>query len=329
MALRLVDVYTSADDSLADLDLEATVLDRRVLSLETGRLIRLLVEVEHTEGLLDALEKRLDGTDDTRFVVTEVTATLPRPPEPEEEEERPADEEEKTTGRVSREEIYQDIADAVDVGWVHYAFVVLSVVVAAGGMLRDEVAVVIGAMVIAPLIGPNIALALGTTLADRSLLHRAGVVNALGLAVGLGLSVVLGLVLPVDASLPEIASRTRIGFPDVILALAAGTAGVLAMARGVSTALVGVMVAVALVPPLVAVGLLAGGGQWGLAGRAGLLLTTNVVCVNLSAVATFLVQGIRPTTWYEAQQARRSTRWALALWTLARAVLAASIWLAQ
>jgi uncharacterized membrane protein len=58
-------------------------------------------------------------------------------------------------------------------------------------------------------------------------------------------------------------------------------------------------------------------------------LTTNVVCVNLSAVATFLVQGIRPTTWYEAQQARRSTRWALALWTLALAILAAAIWLAQ
>ncbi len=334
MSLRLIDVYQPDEgDDLADLDVEARVLDRRVVTLDEGQfLVRLLVSVEHTEGLLDALQNRVGTNSDTRMVVTEVEATLPRPEEEESDdtvEDEKEEDDEATPGRISREELYQDIAEEVGVGWVHYALVVLSVVVAAGGMLRNDVAVVIGAMVIAPLIGPNIALALGTTLADGRLLKRAGQVNAVGLGIGFALAFILGLVLNIDASIPEIASRTRIGLPDVALALAAGTAGALAMAKGVSTALVGVMVAVALVPPLVAVGLLAGGGQWILAYRAVLLLTTNVVCINLSAVATFLVLGIRPMSWYEAKQARRSTRWALALWTLALAILAAAIWLAQ
>mgnify|MGYP006287623583 CR=1 FL=1 len=333
MSLRLIDVYLPAgEDSLDDLDVEARVLDRRVVTLDEGRLlVRLLVSVEHTEGLLDALQNRVGSNSETRMIVTEVEATLPRPEtdEPDDAATDAENDDEATPGRVSREELYQDIAEEVGVGWVHYALVVLSVVVAAGGMLRNDVAVVIGAMVIAPLIGPNIALALGTTLADGRLLKRAGWVNVLGLGIGFALAFGLGLVLTVDTAIPEIASRTRIGLPDAALALAAGTAGALAMAKGVSTALVGVMVAVALVPPLVAVGLLAGGGQWILAYRAVLLLTTNVVCINLSAVATFLVLGIRPMSWYEAKQARRSTRWALALWTLVLAILALAIWLAQ
>ena len=333
MSLRLIDVYLPAgEDGLDDLDVEARVLDRRVVTLDEGRLlVRLLVSVEHTEGLLDALQNRVGSNSETRMIVTEVEATLPRPEtdEPDDAATDAENDDEATPGRVSREELYQDIAEEVGVGWVHYALVVLSVVVAAGGMLRNDVAVVIGAMVIAPLIGPNIALALGTTLADGRLLKRAGWVNVLGLGIGFALAFGLGLVLTVDTAIPEIAARTRIGLPDVALALAAGTAGALAMAKGVSTALVGVMVAVALVPPLVAVGLLAGGGQWILAYRAVLLLTTNVVCINLSAVATFLVLGIRPMSWYEAKQARRSTRWALALWTLVLAILALAIWLAQ
>jgi uncharacterized hydrophobic protein (TIGR00341 family) len=320
---------------------EVNVLDRRVATLADGRpLLRLLVDADQTEPLLDALQAQLpvDGDPGARIVVTSVEATLPRP-EPTEADEPPdaaADQDETgdasenaSAGRISREELYQDVRDAVQVTGVHYAFVALSVLVAAAGMLRDDTAVVIGAMVIAPLIGPNLALALGTTLADADLLRRAVRVNVVGLALGLLLAVGMGAVLPVDPSTPEIAARTRVGLPDIALALAAGAAGALARTRGLSAALIGVMVAVALVPPLVAGGLFVGAGDWARAGRAGLLLTTNVVCVNLAAVATFLVQGIRPTTWYEAQQARRSTRWALALWTAALLLLVAAILLAN
>jgi len=231
--------------------------------------------------------------------------------------------------RIDREELYQYAAEAVGVTTAFLTMVVLSTVVAAGGMLRDSVAVVIGAMVIAPLIGPNIALALGTTLGDTSLLRRALTVNVTGVALALVMSFVLGMVIEIDPSIAELAARTNVGMADVALALAAGAAGALAVTRGAPTALVGVMVAVALLPPLVATGLFLGAGYPEMAGRAGLLTLTNVVCVNLAGVSTFLLQGVRPRHWRDVEKAKASTRVAISLWILALLVLAATIWLAR
>jgi uncharacterized membrane protein len=107
------------------------------------------------------------------------------------------------------------------------------------------------------------------------------------------------------------------------VALAAGAAGVLAFTAGVSAGLVGVMVAVALMPPLVAGGLLAGAGHFSLSGRALLLLLMNVICINLSGVVTFRIQGVRPRLWLAAEHARRASRRAVVLWVAALALLIA------
>lgn len=334
MALRAIDIYLPTDgarERLGDLldEQEHFLLD---LSEGEGRLVRLVLEAEKTEALVDTLSERL-GPEDYRVVLLSVEASLPRAEEEEEEEEQADGEEKKddnaTPGRVSREEVYQDLNDDLKVTTLHYTLIVLSAVVAMGGMLRDSTAVVIGAMVIAPLLGPNIALALGTTLGDTKLIGRALRVNLAGLVLAVGLSVAGGVLLTVDASIPELASRTEVALGDLALALAAGVAGTLSITRGVSTALVGVMVAVALMPPAVAVGLLVGAGAYGMALGAGLLLLTNVVAINLAAVSTFIVQGIRPTTWYEAERARKATRLAIAFWTITLLLLVAAIVLAN
>jgi uncharacterized hydrophobic protein (TIGR00341 family) len=332
MALRIVDIYRAAGSDALELP-ENTydVLGHWTHTLDDDRRVdRVLIDAEETESFMEWVDASVGG-EAYRIVLQAVEATLPTP-EPETGDDEPAGEEAEarsTVGRVSREELYQEMVDAVSVSFVHYALVVLSVLVAAGGMLRNDTAVVIGAMVIAPLIGPNIALALGSTLADGQLLRRAARVNVVGMVLGLAVSVGLGLVLSVDPGLAELAARTRIGLSDIALALASGVAGALSTTRSVSTSLIGVMVAVALVPPLVAVGLLVGQGAWPLAYRAFLLLTTNVVCVNLAAVVTFLVQGIQPMTWYDARRARSSTRWAIGLWTTALLILVAAILLSK
>ena len=128
--------------------------------------------------------------------------------------------------------------------------VVLSTLVAAIGLVRGDIAVIIGAMVIAPLLGPNVALALAVTLGDGTLAVRALKTIAAGVATAAVVSVLMGVILPVDPSVPEIASRTDASFSDLALALAAGSAGALAFTTGIPTALIGVMVAVALLPPL-------------------------------------------------------------------------------
>ena len=124
----------------------------------------------------------------------------------------------------------------------------------------------------------------------------------------------LGFLLTVDSSVQEISMRTEVALSDIALALASGAAGVLAYTLGMSAAVIGVMVAVALLPPLVTAGLLLGNGEYELAFYALILLLTNVICVNLAAIATFILQGIRPRTWYESAKAKRANIIAITMW---------------
>jgi len=119
----------------------------------------------------------------------------------------------------------------------------------------------------------------------------------------------------IDPTIPELESRTKVGLGDIVLALASGSAGALSYTMGLPSAIIGVMVAVALLPPAVTFGMLIGSGHVSLGLGALLLLFVNVICVNLSAVATFLFQGVQPLNWGEANKARKSTKFALFLWT--------------
>lgn len=333
MALRLIEVYLpSGHDGFPELEEKHALLDCRELDLADGRrLMRLLLDSDETEPLLEMLDREFSASEDYRIILLSVEATVPRPEKNAEPEEETQQEAQKVQplSRISREELYQDINDAIKATTTYYLFVILSTVVAAGGMLRDSPAVVIGAMVIAPLIGPNIALALGTTLGDADLLRRALKTNVVGLLIGFALSVGVGLLFEVLPGAPEVASRTSVDLGSVVLALAAGVAGALSFTRGLSNALIGVMVAVALLPPLVAVGMLVGSGHWGAAYGALLLTATNVAAVNLAGVVTFLVQGVRPMRWYEAKRAKQATRLALALWVFVLALLVAAILLSS
>ncbi|MGD9054003.1 MAG: TIGR00341 family protein, partial [Desulfobacterales bacterium] len=109
-------------------------------------------------------------------------------------------------------------------------------------------------------------------------------------------------------------SRIDVSCADVVLASASGAAGALSFTAGVSASLIGVMVAVALLPPLMVFGLLLGGSFYSESINAFLILATNIVCLNISAVVMFLIQGIRPNSWWEAERAKKQTRIAIAVW---------------
>ena len=93
------------------------------------------------------------------------------------------------------------------------ATVVLSTVVAAIGLLRDSSTVIIGAMVIAPLLGPNLALAFASTLGDTALIRQALRSNLIGVGITIGLTVAMGLLMSINPEIPELAARTRVSFP--------------------------------------------------------------------------------------------------------------------
>jgi len=335
MALRLIEmVLPEKDDAeIRDLLAESQVLEYRQVRLADGEvLVRILLDAKQTEAVLDLLEKhdKLGKEKDsspeggTRVVILPVEATLPRAelePEPENGDAPP----EKTPERISREELYEDIKESAQCTRVYLTMVVLSTFVAAVGLYSNAVTMIIGAMVIAPLLGPNTALALATALGDLQLLRQAILTGLAGIATSLGISVVIGALVSVDPQLSELASRTHVELGDMAVALASGCAGALAFTTGVSTTLIGVMVAVALLPPLVAAGLLLGAGEPTLALGAFSLTLINLICVNLAGVTTFLMQGLKPANWWEKDRAAKATRIAIALWVLSLALLAGLI----
>jgi uncharacterized hydrophobic protein (TIGR00341 family) len=326
VALRLVEVAFPPERAQEITQLIATEgLDRWETTRGKRTVVKVLVQAEEAEHILARLQP-MDGLPGFRVVLLPVEATLPRPQEPDEPPvvvpvTKPA----FLPMGISREELYEDVQGGAKGGRIFLALVGLSALVAALGMLRNSPAVVIGAMVIAPLLGPIVALSLASTLGDVPLARRALRTGLTGLVFALVIGFALGLTLPVDGSIPELASRTEVGMADLVLALAAGVAGTLATTTAAPAALIGFMVAVALMPPLVASALFLGAGLWEEAGQAGLLVLVNLTALQLAGVSTYLLQGVRPNRWWEADRAKRASRRAVLAWGILLALLAAAL----
>jgi uncharacterized hydrophobic protein (TIGR00341 family) len=287
---------------------------------------KILVSTEYSEEVLDLLEKSFSHAEGFRIILLPVEASIPRP----EIEEKPKEktvvvvEPQKNVSkfiRISREELYADIEKTVRQSWVYFIMIVFAAIVASIGMFRNNVVFIIGAMVIAPLLGPNLALSFATTLGDTGLAQKAGKAIALGVIAALLPSLLIGIAFNIDIGIPELISRKEVSLGDVVLALVAGSAAAISFTSELFSALIGVMVAVALLPPLVAFGMLAGAGHWELALGAFLLFVVNLICVNLAGVLTFILQGIRPLNWWETKKAQKATRVAVLFWAIFLTIL--------
>jgi uncharacterized hydrophobic protein (TIGR00341 family) len=279
--------------------------------------MRLVVADHRLQATLDALQTVLGAQPTAHVLVLGVETALPKPPEQERSEEEAA--------TVSRDSLYDTVAKQARLDPDFLVLVALSTLVAAIGMIEDNVAVVIGAMVIAPLLGPNLALALGTALGDLRLMRQSLQTTAIGIGLAVALSGVLGVLWPFELASPELMARTDVGLDSVALALASGAAAVLSLTTGLPSVLVGVMVAVALLPPAATLGLMLGHGEPALATGAGLLLTVNVVSVNLAGKLVFLLKGIRPRTGTEKATARRTLTAYILIWLVTLALLIPAI----
>jgi uncharacterized hydrophobic protein (TIGR00341 family) len=282
--------------------------------------VRIFVEATQAEAIVDHLAQQFEGVDEFRLLLLEVEAALPNPDLQEEASlKQQLTEDIKSdldprAARINREEIYDRLADSAELSWIQLAMVVLATAIATIGILQDNQAVVIGAMVIAPLLKPNMALAVATILGDTNLVLRTVFSGSIGILLALALSIVVGTVVPVSLETSEIASRLQVSWADGILAFASGVAGAISITTEERSSIVGVMVSVALLPPLVVLGLLMGSGYWAAAFSSALLVTTNLICLNLAAVTTFLVQDLRPREWRDIPKAKQFTRAAYSIW---------------
>ncbi|MEA3441122.1 MAG: DUF389 domain-containing protein, partial [Chloroflexota bacterium] len=190
-----------------------------------------------------------------------------------------------------------------------YALITLSAVIAVLGLIQDSGAVIIGAMLVAPLMSPILAMAFSLVLGDVRMLAQSGESTLKGILLAIVVAVVIALVIPPLPISAQILARTQPNLLDLIVALASGAAAAYALARKhLAAALPGVAIAAALVPPLCVVGYGLGYGMYGVAGGALLLFATNLSAIVLSGATVFLLLGFRPD---RAEYGQRIQRWIL------------------
>lgn len=175
------------------------------------------------------------------------------------------------------------------------ALMTMSVLIAVMGLLADSTAVVIGAMLVAPLMGPVLGSAAALVIGEPWQFGRQLLVLAIGSAGAIGLAAGTSWIFPgsMDPLPAEIVARTSPNLLDLGIALAAGAAGAYAqIRRAAADAITGVAVAVALVPPLAVVGITLEIGEFSLSLGALLLYLANVAGIIMSAAITFLICGV-------------------------------------
>ncbi|MEO1372857.1 MAG: TIGR00341 family protein [Cyanobacteria bacterium J06635_10] len=314
MNLRLVEVYLPQEKGkqFEELVAEYSSLGMWQKKLEQNQLLfKILLSSGEVEPLVDCLLEKFKDIKEFRLLLLPVEASLPRLESTENSFGLPA-----APNRINREEIYTNVAASIHFSWTQISLLLLSSTIAAVGLARNSEVVIIGAMVIAPLLKPNMALAVATILGDLTLVIRTIRIGLIGILLPIGFSILIGLLYPISPDVPEIAIRTKLTLSDIVVALASGAAAAISLTAGEISSIVGVMVSVALLPPLVTWGMLTGSGEWEPAFGAMLLVTANIASLNLGAIATLLLQNVRPTSWWENIKAKKLTQIATGAWII-------------
>lgn len=309
--MRLVQVLIpngSRESVLAALDAEA--IDYAVWE-ETGRgdfeaLVSFPIPPSGVEPIMERLYE--SGIRDDAYTIVMATETVVS-------SRIDALKERYSDARISREELLARAEDLAPRNSTFFAFIVLSTVIAAAGLLLDSAATIIGAMVIAPLMGPAISASVGTVLDEGRLARRGVVLQVTGLLAAIAVGALVGWLLKESVLLPpgldirevgQVAERISPNFLSLFLALGSGIAGAISLIRNTGSTLVGVAIAVALIPPAATSGL---GLAWGLplvALAAAVLVLVNLLAINLSALVVFWLSGYRPFDTEQSGKARKS-----------------------
>ena len=289
-----------------------------VVSEESGRgeyeaIVYFPLPAAAVESVLDSL--RTEGiSEDAYTVVVDAETVISQRFERLREEYETDDVE---SDRISRQELQTEAEQLTPTFRIYGTMTVLSAVVATAGLLLDSAAVVVGSMVIAPLIGPALGASIGTVLDEQELLRGAITYQIVGVAVAIASAMLFAAlvrfanVVPpgVDiATIDEIAERLSPDLLSLVIALGAGVAGILSIATGVSVALVGVMIAAALIPPAATAGIALAFGEPMAAVGSTVLVVVNVLSVNLAGLLTLWYAGYRPESLFDLQPTRERFR---------------------
>ena len=200
-----------------------------------------------------------------------------------------------TLTKTEQEEMVLNADESSDFDTDYVMLIMISILIATFGLLLNSAAVIIGAMLVAPLMSPIVAFSTGMITGRLDLLRKSFLTLAGGVLMALGTSMAVGMLIPSDTATPEMLSRGAPGILDAGVAFVSGLVGAYATARrGIPAALAGVAIAAALMPPLGTVGLGIAFGESDLAEGAFLLFITNIIYIAIAGALIFFWLGMRP-----------------------------------
>ena len=200
--------------------------------------------------------------------------------------------------RVSKrqcDELQQSLEEEAQIDKTYLVLIVGSCAIATFGLLSNSAAVIIGAMIIAPLMLPIRCLAFGALEGEPSSIRKGLVAITLGTMIAILMAYLLGVMTGIADYGSEVWARSQPNLLDLGVAITAGgISGFAKVQPKISSALAGTAIAVALMPPICVVGLGLAAGDWQLSQGATLLYLTNLLGITLSCMVAFLAAGYTP-----------------------------------
>lgn len=183
----------------------------------------------------------------------------------------------------------------------------LSCLIATAGLLQNSPAVIIGAMIVAPLMTPILAFSLGVIWGDTQLIKKSFGSIIKGALLAVLISGTLSFFVPIAEYTSEILARTKPNLFDIVVAISSGLVGAYGNAnKKISNTLVGIAIAVALMPPLCTIGIGLGNFDWPVARGAIMLYSINLISISLAGAIVFWVMKIHPKSEEKEKVKRRA-----------------------
>ncbi|MBN1700132.1 MAG: DUF389 domain-containing protein [Spirochaetales bacterium] len=196
---------------------------------------------------------------------------------------------------IQKYEAYETVVSGATDTVEFYVLLILSCLIATAGLYLDSPAVIIGAMIVAPLMGPLFGFSAGMLWGSGKVLREAVTTLFKGTVLVVGVTAAMSFFIPGISVTGEMLSRIKPSFFDVMVALCCGLIGAYAFVnKRVSSAIPGVAISVALMPPLCTVGIGIGLRNWDMAKGASLLYGINLTGISLAALVVFYLVRLHP-----------------------------------
>ncbi|MDO4769023.1 MAG: TIGR00341 family protein [Brachymonas sp.] len=218
--------------------------------------------------------------------------------------------------KADDEEIEARIRDAVELRGATPWILMFAILVASVGLNVNSTAVIIGAMLISPLMGPIMGAGLGVAVYDFALLRRSLINLAIATAISLVVSALYFSLTPLQQAQSELLARTSPTLWDVLIAWFGGLAGIVGVTRKEkSNVIPGVAIATALMPPVCTAGFGLATGQWRFVGGALYLYAINCVFISLATIVGLRILRLRLRGFADWRTERKvkTILWALVL----------------